>query len=118
MRRCIGSEVVDRVIELRRKGYSYSEIARETGCSKSTVYKILRGLREDRIRICTDISRDVYEILKTIARAKGARMEDEVRHAIYELMKMFIDTIRVRDKIIEKLEEAGRHDLLRKLLSR
>jgi transcriptional regulator with XRE-family HTH domain len=49
----VNQEVIDRIVELRRQGYSIREIAKRVGVSHSTVWRILKKVEEDQKRLET-----------------------------------------------------------------
>jgi len=93
-------DLLPKVLELRKMGLSYREIAREIGCSTYTVWKIIKGSKHEKVREETR-STEVDELVKKIRELEvriekieeGFRMIKEISEELSNTIKELLSNI-------------------------
>jgi len=104
-------ELAEKANELRQRGYTYAEIARELGCSISKAWTLVEDRRRvnSKKTVLQEFSKSIEELCRKFAETKRS-MEDEVEElktAIEEARKSVAELESKKseiDQIIEKMK--------------
>jgi len=87
----------EQILELREKGFSYSQIKKELGCSKSVISYHLGSGQKEKAYARVKKQRKLYPWLQKqqhfIERYKGVNIKDNSKYFSKEKLKEYLDTI-------------------------